>query len=114
MNLLTDDLPYAFEIDDKIYEIDTDYKNCLCIIQAWEDNELSTEEKVIITLERLFDEFPHNIEVAIQKAILFLNCGEEEQNEEKKKQKRLYSFNQDSKYIYPQTKNELFIVILFG
>lgn len=100
MNILVDNLVDKIEVDGTIYEIDTDFRNCLKIIIAWEDDYLTNEEKVYITLDRLFGQIPENVEMAFKKSILFLNLGEESDEKDTKSRKRLYSFKQDSKYIF--------------
>lgn len=97
MNALLNKFPTKIRIDDTDYEINTDYRNCLKIILAFEDDELTIEEQYFIMLNLLYKEMPENIELAIEKAILFLNCGEEYEVSDSK---RTYSFNKDSKYIY--------------
>jgi hypothetical protein len=97
MNALLNKFPTKIRIDDTDYEINTDYRNCLKIILAFEDDELTIEEQYFIMLNLLYKEMPENIELAIEKAILFLNCGK---GYEVSDSKRTYSFNKDSKYIY--------------
>jgi hypothetical protein len=100
MNILIDDLPNKVEIDDKIYNINSDYKTALRVIMAWEDDELTINDKIFLTLDNLYDEIPQNHELAYEKAMLFLNCGEEDDKKTKKNNKKLYSFTKDSKYIF--------------
>lgn len=97
MNALLNKFPTKIRIDNTDYEVNSDYRNCLKIILAFEDEELTIEEQYYIMLNLLYKEMPENIELAIEKAILFLNCGEEYEALESK---RTYSFNKDSKYIY--------------
>lgn len=97
MNALLNKFPTKIRIDNTDYEVNSDYRNCLKIILAFEDEELTIEEQYYIMLNLLYKEMPENIELAIEKAILFLNCGEEYETLESK---RTYSFNKDSKYIY--------------
>lgn len=107
MNVLINQFPTKIQIEDKIYEINTDFRNCINIMLAFEDKELADEEKYEIMLELLYKDKPEeNIEIAIQKAILFLDCGEiEEKNGENYNNiKRLYSFTKDAKYIYSAIK----------
>lgn len=109
MNLLTNDLPYAIEIDDIEYKIDTNYKNCIAIIIAWEDKDLTQYEKIEITLERLFGFIPPNPQIAIEKAMIFLNCGKSEEDTPKSKKinVRLYSFEKDSQHIFKAVDAQL-------
>lgn len=101
MNVLTDIFPKKIRIKDKIYKINSDFRNCIKIIQAFEDEELYDEEKYLILIKRLYvEEIPTEyLEEAIIKGIKFLDLGEEsEKNEENIK--RLYSFSKDNTYIY--------------
>jgi hypothetical protein len=103
MNYLLDDLPHSIQVDDTIHKIDTSYRTSLSIIMAWEDPTLTNHDKVYLTLYNLFDEIPDNVEEAFNKAVIFLNCGETDNSskeQDTKSNKRLYSFNKDSKYIY--------------
>lgn len=98
MNPLIDKFPTKIKIDDEILEINTDFRNCLKIILAFEDENLTIEEKYYIMLKRLYGFIPNNQEEAIKKAILFLDCGEDHSSNEDKP--RIYSFSKDAKYIY--------------
>lgn len=107
MNTLIDKFPTKALIDGKVYELNTDFRNCLKIILAFEDDELLDFEKAEIMLRNLYGEnIPQNTDEAIRKAIYFLDCGEED--EEKKvgtsNSTRLYSFTKDAKYIYSAIK----------
>lgn len=107
MNTLIDKFPTKALIDGKVYELNTDFRNCLKIILAFEDDELLDFEKAEIMLRNLYGEnIPKNTDEAIRKAIYFLDCGEED--EEKKvgtsNSTRLYSFTKDAKYIYSAIK----------
>ena len=107
MNNLIDKFPTKALIDGKVYELNTDFRNCLKIILAFEDDELLDFEKAEIMLRNLYGEnIPKNTDEAIRKAIYFLDCGEED--EEKKvgtsNSTRLYSFTKDAKYIYSAIK----------
>lgn len=97
MNALLNKFPTKIRIDNIDYEINSDYRNCLKIILAFEDDELTVEEQYYIMLSLLYKKMPENIELAIEKAILFLNCGKEHKVSESK---RAYSFSKDSEYIY--------------
>lgn len=98
MNPLIDKLPTKIKIDDEVYEIDPDFRNCIRIIEAYEDDELTIQEKHLIMVKRLYKTIPTNLEQAIIKGVKFLNCGEEQKDIEDVK--RTYSFQKDGKYIY--------------
>lgn len=99
MNVLLERLPTAVEISGKVYEINSDFRDCLNIILAFEDPELTEYEKRIVMLDLLYKEMPDDIVEACRVAVKFLNCGEEIGKSHKTKT-RLYSFEKDAKYIF--------------
>lgn len=108
MNILTDKFPTKTIIDGKEYNLNTDFRTCLKIILAFEDDELLDYEKVEVMLKNLYgDDIPFNTNEAIKKAVLFLDCGEQEKEKKVGTQdvsSRLYSFSKDAKYIYSAIK----------
>lgn len=99
MNLLTDQLPTAVEIDGRVYAINTDFRACLRVILAYEDGELTSYEKQLVLLENLYAERPHDLAEAVRVGMRFLNGGRE-QGEDDNGGPRLYSFQQDAGFIY--------------
>lgn len=97
MNPLIDRFPTKIKVGDEVLGINADYRNCLIIIMAYEDEELTIEEKHIIMLERLYQNIPRDINTAIEQGIKFLNCGEQIKASNND---RVYSFKKDAKYIY--------------
>lgn len=107
-NILVSKFPEAIKIDNKIYEINSDFRTCLKIMLAFEDDELTLNEKCDIMIQLLYKEMPENIELAVQKGIKFLDCGDSLVKKDTE-DKRVYSFSKDSKFIYSalkQTHNE--------
>lgn len=101
MNILTDDLPVSVVIDDKVYALNTDYRTGLTIMEAFEDQGLTDQEKALVMLELLYPEVPRNIGEAQRKALWFLNCGEPAiASDNNQPEERRYSFTQDARYIY--------------
>lgn len=101
MNALVNHFPTSVKVNGEIYKINSDYRTCLKILLAFEDNELSNTEKQWIMLNLLYGEnIPSDITAACRIAVKFLNCGEEE-NEESVTGNcgRLYSFDKDARYI---------------
>lgn len=98
--MLYNDLPTKLKVNDKIYDINYDYRTVLRIMLALEDNNLYNEEKAYIMLKLLYKEdIPEeDVEEAIKKAILFIDLGKENTNESNN-QSRIYSFTQDGNYI---------------
>ena len=101
MNVLTDKFPTKIKVNNKELKINSDFRNCIKIIEAFEDDELVDEEKYLILIKRLYiDEVKEeDLEQAIIKGIKFLDLGEENENNEENV-KRLYSFSKDDSYIY--------------
>lgn len=98
MNILTDALPTSLLIGDTEYQIDSDFRTCLRIILAFEDNELTNQEKQIILLSSLFVTVPSDTKEAIKQAIIFLDGGKSP--EEDTNHVRVYSFEKDSSFIF--------------
>lgn len=103
MNPLIKKLPTAVKVDGVRYEINSNFRNCLKIITAFEDSELLPQEKQFIMLKLLFnDNIPPDLEQACRVGVKFLNCGEEikESEESAAFSGRLYSFEKDARFIF--------------
>lgn len=100
MNILTDSLPKKIRLKDKLYDINYDYKTIINILIAFEDDELTKEEKAYIMIKNLYvDNIPEeHLEIAIEKAIRFIDCDGTFSNEASSQ--RIYSFKKDANYIY--------------
>lgn len=100
MNPLIDQFPTKVRIGNEILEVNSDFRNCLMIILAFEDEELTTIDKYEIMLARLFgktlDYFKDNLEEAIKQGVKFLDCNKTFEEVEK----RVYSFKKDAEFIY--------------
>ena len=106
MNILLEALPNAIEIDGSEYEINSDFRSCLQIILAFEDNSLAAIEKQMVLIENLYKDKPDNLDQAVRQGIKFLNGGRDEQLQ--KPAMRVYSFEKDASYImaaFKQTHN---------
>jgi len=98
MNLLTDTLPTAVMIDGKETNVNSDFRTCLRIITAFEDNELTGLEKQLVLLTNLYQDKPENVKAAVEQGIKFLNGGKVD-DEESNEKHRLYSFEKDAPFI---------------
>lgn len=98
MNILTDELPTSLLIGDTEYQIDSDFRACLRIILAFEDDELTSHEKQIILLSILYSKLPNDTQQALEKANWFLNGGTV--SEEESDSPRVYSFAKDANFIF--------------
>lgn len=101
MNLLTTTLPTKIEINNKIYDINYDYRTIINIILAFEDDELTYEEKIFIMIKNLYKEdIPEeDFEEACLKAIKFIDLGKDEK-QKNNSSARIYSFKKDGNYIF--------------
>jgi len=107
MNALINSFPTKVEVDGIEYELNTNFRNCLDIILAFEDDELTQNEKIEIMLSLLYKDknIPSNVEKAIELAVKFLDCGEETNGKMQEGiSQRAYSFEKDAKYIYSAIK----------
>ena len=111
MNVLVDKFPTKAKLGNDIYNINTDFRVGINIMRLYEDNSLNIYEKTEIMLSLLYEkEIPLDLkEIAIEKAMIFLNAGESDKknndaNRDGIKTKRLYSFEKDAKYIYSAIK----------
>lgn len=98
MNILTDELPVTVEITHTEYHINYDFRSCLRIILAFEDDSLTPQEKYIVMLNNLYPKIPQDTQYAAVRARWFLNGGKEaSENDEGL---RLYSFSKDANFIF--------------
>lgn len=98
MNLLIDTLPSALTIGNTEYGINSDFRSCLRIMLAYEDDDLTPQEKQIILLSNFYREIPTDTVEAFREANRFLNGGKD--SEEEDKQPRLFSWSHDQNFIY--------------
>ena len=104
MNYVLDTLPTAVRIDGKAAEINTDFRVCLRVIQALNDDRLLEHEKLTVLLTLLYPTPPENTALAIKQGLKFLNCGKEADSA-KVRQLQVYSLEKDSEYIYTAFKS---------
>ena len=101
MNILVDEQPESVTIATTEYQLDTDFRTCIKIIMAFEDPELTPQEKQLVLLNSLYSVVPENIEAALERANWFLNAGKEKFNtDETSEAHRVYSFSKDANFIY--------------
>lgn len=100
MNILTSSLPTKIKVNNHVYEINYDYRTIINIILAFEDDELTNDEKIYIMLKQLYKDevLEEDMEDAIVKGIKFIDCGNDYSTN--KVSNRVYSFNKDANYIF--------------
>lgn len=93
-------LPRELTVNGHVYPIRTDYRDCLTILSAFNDRNLSDEEKIAITLMILYKEQVANEDVAeaYKQAIWFLNLGDTVTKPQTSAP--LYSWSQDEQLIF--------------
>lgn len=102
-------LPKTLLIDDKNYPIRTDYRDVLQIFEAFQDPELKQEEKWIVAVYLLFEDFScagdvffavedgFNIEEAIKQLCKFISA---DSPEKEVLEKPTYSWQKDEQIIF--------------
>lgn len=95
-------LPTSLDVNGKTLKIRTDYRDIILIMQAFNDDDLSEEEKVVVMLQCLYIDYDQitddDLQEACDKAIWFLNCGNTLESKEKKP--ALYDFEHDEQMIF--------------
>lgn len=88
-------------IDGQEVAINTDFRDCLRVVLAFEDNELAAIEKQSVLIDNLYPKRPNNLAEAFVQGVKFLNGGNDGEKEEKENHlPRLYSFSQDAELIF--------------
>ena len=95
-------LPTSLEVGGQDWKIRADYRNILTIFEALEDNQLTDEEKLYITLLRVYVDFesmPKDCyKEAYEKASQFIECHE---RTDEKKNPKLINWGKDEQMIFP-------------
>lgn len=100
MNILIDKLPNEYEG----LEINTDFRSSILFELLMQDNSLSPELKIRLSLDLYYKEIPLDIKKALNGILWFYKCGKEDKKTNKKtkqgKNNQIYSFEYDADYIY--------------
>lgn len=82
-------LPKSLQVAGMSYKIRTDFRDVLTIVEAFEDPELSTEEKIFVCLRILYEDFlqipPASLLEAYEQARWFLDGGKASKKENSQK-----------------------------
>lgn len=99
MNILK--LPTFLMVQGCEYAINADFRPCINIMRMFERNDLTDREKIQCMVGILYkDEIPMQLmNEAAQQAVWFLNLGDEETSGSGKPPMRLFSWEQDLKFI---------------
>lgn len=104
MNILVDLLPVTVEINNKKYEINSDFRTSILFELLMQDSELSDDDRGIRALQLYYPIIPKDINLAIEKMLWFYRCGKDikksKGNSKGKSITQIYSFEYDDDYIY--------------
>ena len=104
MNILIDLVPTTVNIDNKEYEINSDFRTSILFEMMMQDKNLSDEDKIFMALELYYPIIPPNIKEAINKMLWFYRCGKDilssKGNGKGNISTPIYSFEHDDDYIY--------------
>lgn len=98
-------LPKALTVNGQSFEIDSDYRTALNVLIAYNDADLSNDEKIEVLLRCIYNDFSkiteNNLQEALEKAVLFLDCKTEPPQEvERKDSKKVLDWKQDEQIIF--------------
>lgn len=103
MSLLTEVAPQSVMIEGQEYEIDADFRNCIRFEQLMFDPDIQDDLRGILALNLFYPEIPQNVQAAFEHILRLYSAA---QGQEQRKasgnsqQKRIYSFEHDSEYIF--------------
>ena len=103
MSLLTEVSPRSVMIEGQEYEIDADFRNCIRFEQLMFDPDIQDDLRGVLALNLFYPEIPQNVQAAFEHILRLYSAG---QGQEQRKasgnsqQKRIYSFERDSEYIF--------------
>lgn len=101
MNILIDKMPTEY----KGLKVNTNFRSFILFELLMQDNEVSKEDKIYLSLNLFYNEPIQDIKTAIDGILWFYTLGESENkkrvdNNSKKRNKAIYSYEYDAKYIY--------------
>lgn len=104
MNLLIDLVPKTITIDNKEYEINSDFRTSILFELLMQDKSIKDNDKIYLALELYYPNIPDDINSAIEKMLWFYRCGKylitSKRKGKGKSDIKIYSFEYDDDYIY--------------
>ena len=93
-------LPKTLEVAGVNYDIRSDFRPCLHIIQAFSDNSFTGKEKAEIGLRILYKNLPisGNMDEAYEKLLWFLDCGKN--TKQGHNAPKLMNWDKDEQYVF--------------
>ena len=104
MNLLIDLVPKTITIDNKEYEINSDFRTSILFELLMQDKSIKDNDKIYLALELYYPNIPDDINSSIEKMLWFYRCGKDlitsKRKGKGKSDIKIYSFEYDDDYIY--------------
>ena len=104
MNILVDLVPTTVNIDNKEYEINSDFRTSILFELLMQDGIIDEDDKILMALQLYYPDIPENIKEAIEQMLQFYRCGKDvsssKGNGKSKGVTQIYSFEYDDDYIY--------------
>lgn len=104
MNILVDLVPTTVNIDNKDYEINSDFRTSILFELLMQDGTIEEDDKILMALQLYYPDIPENIKKAIEQMLWFYRCGKDvsssKGNGKSKGVTQIYSFEYDDDYIY--------------
>lgn len=104
MNILVDLVPTTINIDNKEYEINSDFRTSILFELLMQDNSMGDKDKMLMALKLYYPVIPKNLNEAIEQMLWFYRCGKDVRkskgNGKGKSVTQIYSFDCDDDYIY--------------
>lgn len=112
MNILIDLVPKKVTINNRQYEINSNFRNSILFEILMQDPKVSKNEKIRLALSLYYPTIPKDIESAVNEMLSFYRGAKETKKNKKiaktenQKNKRVYSFRHDADYIYAAFMSE--------
>ena len=104
MNILVDLVPTTVNIDNKEYEVNSDFRTSILFELLMQDGTIEEDDKILMALQLYYPDIPENIKKAIEQMLWFYRCGKDvsssKGNGKSKGVTQIYSFEYDDDYIY--------------
>ena len=104
MNILIDLVPTTVNIDNREYEINSDFRTSRLFELLMQDGTIEEDDKILMALQLYYPDIPENIKKAIEQMLWFYRCGKDvsssKGNGKSKGVTQIYSFEYDDDYIY--------------
>lgn len=98
-------LPESLSVSGIEFAIRTDFRDVLTILEAFNDPELESNERVYVCLYILYQDFdsipPELYEEAFKKALWFIDCGMDADTKSQKAKPRTMDWEQDEHILFP-------------